>query len=54
MDPRHSKENAAAYLKSITNSTNGTLNSARIGQYMGSYEEDLAPTVNEISKSIGV
>ncbi|WP_115702990.1 hypothetical protein [Legionella sainthelensi] len=50
MDPRHSKENAAAYLKSITNSTNGTLNSARIGQYMGSYEEDLAPTINEISK----
>ncbi|ARB93990.1 hypothetical protein [Legionella longbeachae] len=50
MDPRHSKENAAAYLKSITNSTNGTLNIVRIGQYMGSYEEDLAPTINEISK----
>lgn len=50
MDPRHSKENAATYLKSITDSSNGTLNIARIGQYQGSYEEDLAPTIYEITK----
>lgn len=50
MDPRHSKENAAAYLKSITDSSNGTVNITRIGRYQGSYEEDLAPTVYEITK----